>query len=106
MNGTPAVEAGGVDPALDVVGRPVRAVHDHVGLFDHGARVRHALDAPLERHHLALRVEGAERLGRRVDLDPADVALAVQDLPVEVALLDTVVVHHHQLADAAAHERV
>jgi hypothetical protein len=99
-------EARGIDPALDVVRRPIGAVHHEAGALDDLAHLALALKAPRHRYQATGRVEGRERLRGDLRLEPADVALPVEDLAVEVALLDPVAVHQHELTHAAAGQRV
>ena len=66
--------------------------------------VARARDPRARGYDLDARVEAAERLRGRVDLEPADIGGPVEDLPVEVAELDRVVVHEHDPADSGAGE--
>jgi hypothetical protein len=64
-----------------------------------------AVHAAGEGRHRECRVEGGQGLRRDVDLPAADVGAAVQELAVEVAQLDAVVVDQQEVADAGAGER-
>ena len=93
--------AGVVDEVAG--GEVVGAVHHEVVAAKELKGVAR-VEAKLVLDHLDVRVDRAHALGRRPDLGPADVGLAVDDLALEVGLLDDVGVHHPQGADARGRE--
>ena len=81
-------------------GEVVGTVEHYIGLGDEFVELRF-VDARRQRHALDLRVDLAQGRQRRVDLGLAHRAGAVNDLALQVAELDGVVIAQHQASDAA-----
>jgi hypothetical protein len=77
----------------------VRAVHQDV-VVDQQLRGGGRLEAAPVRRHLHARVAAPELARERLDLGGADRRRVVQDLPVQVGLVDHVVVDHGQAGNA------
>ena len=106
MNGSPAAtQAALVQRSMSWAGQSAALTTKSAPRDDLADRF-HAVEPARHRGQPAGGVELGERLGGGLHLGPAEVALAVEDLAVEVALLDHVAVDQDQLADAAAGERV
>ena len=84
-------------------GEVVTAIEHHVGLGHQ--RIETLARQPLgQRHHLDVRVQGADRSLRRHRLGHADAGQVVRDLPLQVGQVDRVAVGDRQAADAGRAE--
>ena len=84
-------------------GEVVAGVDDHVGLVDQFAQ-QPTLEARLDGGDGQLGIERQQGVARRVDLGAADVGGGVDDLSLQVAEVDLVVVDQDQVADAGRGE--
>ena len=95
------LDARRVDPLGDVA-RGVERLDDPVGpaLADENAQLVGARETTAHGRDPQVGAQLREVIGERLDLRPADVVVRVQELPVEVGLLDDVVIEDDKASDA------
>lgn len=98
------VQAGRVRPGADVVG-PVGAHHQQVAAWQDRLEVAGAGDAGPLRGDGNVAIGPAQPVAGGIDLEPANVGLGVQGLPVEVGQLHPVVIDQVQASHAGGGER-
>ena len=97
------LEAGLVDPARELVRRPVGGGDQQVGLeIQNVVQVGGVTDAAVDQGQLEAGVVRAQGRGRGLDLELADPVLGEEQLAIQIAELDPVVVDQDQLPDTRA----